>query len=309
LKAAKMGHQGSKLAIGKMYYLGQGVEQNLDESLKWLKDLAKDENPEASYYIALMHLEGKPIEYNPMFALELLQQSAIAGHIKAISTLEKIYNSDAEFKKHFSDINLTSNAIKYYYRLGNNFEKKKKYKEAIIYYEKGGKLGDSICQLKVGLAYQNGLGIEVDYRKAASWLKMSADKGLPEAQAFLAHAYQKGQGVLQDYRESLRYFELAALQGDRASQFHLVGIYLNGWGTEIDSVNAYAWYNIAQTNGKKPLQEFEKYREDFKEKETFHKLLGVKRSLIEEGQSKSKEILKSNPKVLRGTKYSSPDLF
>jgi TPR repeat protein len=61
--------------------------------------------------------------------------------------------------------------------------------------------------------------------------------------------YDEGKGVEQDFKEAVKWYQKAADQGDAMAQFNLGAMYGNGQGVEQDNVTAYAWWDIAATNG------------------------------------------------------------
>jgi hypothetical protein len=65
------------------------------------------------------------------------------------------------------------------------------------------------------------------------------------AQSLLGLSYEKGQGVPVDYVQAARWYRKAAEQGSGHAQFLLGGMYFEGKGVPKDLVQAYAWFNRA----------------------------------------------------------------
>ena len=59
--------------------------------------------------------------------------------------------------------------------------------------------------LFIGLAYLNGIDVEVDAERALALIREAADKELPEAVSWLVGIYRTGHGVKRDYEEAVRY--------------------------------------------------------------------------------------------------------
>lgn len=59
----------------------------------------------------------------------------------------------------------------------------------------------------IGLAYLNGIDVEVDRGRALSLISGAAEEGLPEAMEKLVSMYRGGDGVERDYREAIRWQE------------------------------------------------------------------------------------------------------
>jgi TPR repeat protein len=109
--------------------------------------------------------------------------------------------------------------------------------------------GDAIAQFNLGVMYDEGQGVEQDFKEAVKWYQKAADQGFATAQSNLGVMYFKGQGVEQDFKEAVKWGRKAADQGDAIAQFNLGVMYAKGQGVEQNNVTAYAWWNIAATNG------------------------------------------------------------
>jgi TPR repeat protein len=88
-KAAEMGHAPSQAFMGLAYYMGVGVEENIQEAIKWFDRAAVRGNPEAAYEFGMIELK-KDLP-NPVKARGLLQISADQGYPKAQLYLALLY--------------------------------------------------------------------------------------------------------------------------------------------------------------------------------------------------------------------------
>ena len=57
--------------------------------------------------------------------------------------------------------------------------------------------GDAKAQFRLGEMYENGEGVEKDYREAVKWYTKAAQQGLASAQNNLGGMYRNGYGVVQ----------------------------------------------------------------------------------------------------------------
>ena len=73
--------------------------------------------------------------------------------------------------------------------------------------------GDAQAQLKLGLLYEDGRGVAINFEESAKWFRLAAEQGETEAQNSLAFAYAKGKGVGQNYVEAYKWVSLAASRG------------------------------------------------------------------------------------------------
>ncbi len=115
--------------------------------------------------------------------------------------------------------------------------------------EKKATAGDAEAQIALGLAYDQGRGIEQDRRKAAEWFGKAAVQGVAEAQFNLAILCASGVGVAKDEAKAVAWFERAATQGLVDAQFNLANMYADGRGTEKNPAKALEWYEKAATKG------------------------------------------------------------
>jgi hypothetical protein len=70
--------------------------------------------------------------------------------------------------------------------------------------------GDAKAQLELGMAYEDGRGVERDEAEAIRWYKRSAELGNSEAANRVAIAYHAGRGVTQDWAEAAHWYRCPA---------------------------------------------------------------------------------------------------
>ncbi len=61
--------------------------------------------------------------------------------------------------------------------------------------------------------YEEGYGVDKDLKKAVTWYRQAAEKGMPDAEFRLALLIERGQGVTKDDMEALKWYFAAADQG------------------------------------------------------------------------------------------------
>jgi len=105
--------------------------------------------------------------------------------------------------------------------------------------------GHPSAQFGLGLAYENGRGVERDLTEAANWYRRAADQGLTDAQFNLGNLYLTGAGVTQNAQEAVRWFRKAAEQDMPHAQVNLGYSYETGSGVERDPAAAVLWYRKA----------------------------------------------------------------
>jgi TPR repeat protein len=105
------------------------------------------------------------------------------------------------------------------------------------------------AQFNLGFMYDNGQGVQQDFKQAAAWYRKAADQGNAHAQCNLGVVYENGEGVQPDFKQAAAWFRKAAEQGDAAAQYNLGKMYRMGKGVQQDSKQALAWYRKAAEQG------------------------------------------------------------
>ena len=97
--------------------------------------------------------------------------------------------------------------------------------------------GDSEAQLQLGIMYEKGNDVLVNYEEAANWYQRSAQQGNREAQVSLASLYGNGKGVSEDIVQEYKWELLAASHNVTneviKKQNDAILEYFNLWGDPI----------------------------------------------------------------------------
>jgi uncharacterized protein len=84
-----------------------------------------------------------------------------------------------------------------------------------------------------------------NYTAAAAIFVPIAERGDPNAQAYLGLLYSKGYGVPQNYTVAALWYRRAAEQGHSGAQYELGLLYNRGFGVPQDVVEAEKWLILA----------------------------------------------------------------
>jgi len=101
--------------------------------------------------------------------------------------------------------------------------------------------GKAWAQTLLGHRYEDGLGVDQSYQRAAELFEAAARQGDASAQYNLGVMFKDGQGVDQSYEKAAEYYEAAAKQGDANAQYSLGILYVNGQGVEKSIETGRAW--------------------------------------------------------------------
>ena len=116
------------------------------------------------------------------------------------------------------------------------------------------KQGDADAQNKVGIYYQNGIGVAKDNAEAVRWYKRAAEQGHANAQNNLGWMCQNGWGVEQNDTKAVEWYRKSAEQGNVYAQDNLGWMCQNGFGTEKNEAEAVMWYQKAADQGNSNAQ-------------------------------------------------------
>lgn len=109
--------------------------------------------------------------------------------------------------------------------------------------------GDVRAQFKLGVMYDDGVGVGENNREAVKWFSRAARQEHHIAQYSLGWMYAEGDGVLEDDKEAVKWFLKAAEKGYYKAQYNLGVMYTKGEGVLENDIDAWAWLSIAATNG------------------------------------------------------------
>jgi TPR repeat protein len=71
-----------------MYYLGEGVNKDYREALKWFLLSAGQGNADAQSWLGVMYSEGKGVTKNHKEALKWYRLAAAQGHVRSQNALQ-----------------------------------------------------------------------------------------------------------------------------------------------------------------------------------------------------------------------------
>jgi TPR repeat protein len=153
----------------------------------------------------------------------------------------------------------------------------KDYNKAFALYSELRQKNDGYVSAQLGKLYENGLGVQIDFRLAKTWyLKASetgngqamvrlgslyerdpderdlkkamlwylkaVDQNIAEASVLIGGLYKKGLGVEKDYKKAMTWFLKSAELKFPAAIYEIGELYTDGFGVEKDYKQAMTWY-------------------------------------------------------------------
>ena len=257
-RSAEYGYTEAKVALGKCYLNGDGIEQDFEEAVRLFR-LANYCNADAQYYLALCYEEGKGVKSIPTEAVKWYLKSAEQGYANAQCNLGNCYSYGRGVTQSYTE------AVKWYmkaaeqglarsqYNIGLCYIKGngviRSYAEAVKWFRKAAEQGYASAQCNLGVCYKYGQGVGKDEVEAVKWYRKAAEQGNANAQYNLGVCYKKGDGVDKDVIEAVKWYRKAAEQGLAEAQSALGSCYANGRGIDKDYLEAIKWYRKAAEQG------------------------------------------------------------
>lgn len=215
---AESGDADAQAIIGVYYHLGEDVEQNLSEAVKWLRKAAEQGHPEAQFNLGICYENGDGVEQNYSEAVNWYLKAAEQGYALAQYNLGRCYEKGIGVEQNYSD------ALNWYIQSANN--------------------GSNDATKEVVKFYARGLGTKQDMKEAVKWVEKAALNGDVEMQLALIQVYGKGEieKVGQDLEKAFYWAKIAAENGSAEAMGILAVFYGQGVGTEKNEVEAKRWF-------------------------------------------------------------------
>jgi TPR repeat protein len=109
--------------------------------------------------------------------------------------------------------------------------------------------GDTAAQLRLGIAFEFGQGVDKNLDEAIHWYRIAADRGDPVAQTNLAYLFETGGNGSANPPEAAKWYLRAAVSGFARAEFNLGILYLLGTGVERSDEEAARWIREAADAG------------------------------------------------------------
>ena len=266
-ESAEKGHAHSQLQLGKLFFLGLGVDRDFKAALEWLQKSAGQGNAEAQAYLGIMLENGLDLEPDVPKALELYQRSAEQGNALGQARLARLYmagtgveqdvhEAAALYQRAAEQGNDEAQAVVgYMYEKGQGVNRD--LRRAAELYKKSAEQDNALGQLRLGDVYLNGLGVERSPRKAFSWYQKAAaqDKdpeSAAQAQLRLGALYCQGNGVEKDLSKGFEFYESSARLGNVEAQASVGAMYKDGVGVARDPRKAQEWFQRSAKKNRAP---------------------------------------------------------
>jgi len=283
-KAAALGDHRAQGVLGLLYFDGTGVQQNIEEGVRWWLKSAKQGNTQSMNMLGDAYLNGVGIKKDEEGAVKWFQKAAKKGNADAQFKLSKMYaegkilKRDNKLAVYWEEKAADNGSLEAQGYLCFKFLYEKNYVKAVKWCQAAADKDDMSSMENIGYIYRiGGHGITQNYELSEKWLRNAVSLGNNGAKAQLGYLYygkkqyiasarwlleaaeagddgaanqlgllySDGLGVTRDYTEAAKWFHRSALLGYSAAQVNLGLAYSDGKGVAKDNVLAYVWLNIA----------------------------------------------------------------
>lgn len=255
---ADKGDSDSQLAVGRAYYLGEEIFEDLKKAEFYLRKALESHPTEARYYLTL--IEGDEKGYNkPKDAFMSLMKMAESGFAKAQCAVGEYYEdgwgTEKNLEKAFEWYKRSADQQYSWgqYRLGLFYyygdETNKNVKQALELFAKAANAGEVEAQAMLGSCYLNEDGVPKNPKLAFCWSKKAAEAGHFGAEFNLALMYESGDGVERSHQKAADLFRKSADQGYDEAQRSLGVYYLYGLNLPPDREEACKWFQLSANQG------------------------------------------------------------
>ncbi len=232
--SAEMGHPPSQYALGMIFFHGRDTERDLLRATAWLERAAERGHLMAKTNLGYILAQDLGEQKDEKRAIEMLKDASRDGMSAATFNLGMIYNGEGRSRADHKRANhylkkaaargesdaLVELAIR---RDKPDTPNADPASHALLHEAAG--LHNVRAMRLLALAYEEGIGVESDMRKAAEWYEAAAERGDTYLQCQLGHMHYLGL-CGQDNRElAARWFAKAAEQGDIPAK-HMLGLLL-----------------------------------------------------------------------------------
>lgn len=248
--AAERGYADASDTMAYLYYIGEGVEEDLAESEKWHREAfsqyeakANDGNFQAQVKLVIYYSKGTGVKRDLAKAEEWYKAAKNSWKKSFVKSAAKLY------------LQLAENSLK---PLRKSYDPDSyDYPAAAEILRQPAEQGQARAQFYLGNCYRNGIGVNENLDEAIKWYKKAAEQGYTNAQDQLGDMYLYGKGVEKDEDEAQRWYKTAFLRAEEQArkgifkyQIKLMIYYMKGRGVEKNVDKAEEWYNKATTSWK-----------------------------------------------------------
>jgi TPR repeat protein len=188
LPAGHRGHPQAQYLLGQMSEYGAGpVRRDMTEALRWYRQAAAKDHPEAQFAISNAYANGYGVQIDAVQALSWLRKSAENGYMPAMVAMAAIYDygrgvpadpaEGSKWVKRAAEMGSVDATYQYARRLESGFGVEKSEKDAIEWYTRAANRGHPAAQLWLGSIGDGSIAAPEQNIEAYRWLTLASQRG------------------------------------------------------------------------------------------------------------------------------------
>lgn len=219
-------------------------EKLYGQALLELYPLAKEKEPNAEYYLALMYLNGLGLPLDFKQGAIWLQRSANHGNINAQYELGQMYIAGQQIEQNYDQ------GIRWLLSAAQQNHAGAQFSFGLLYQQDKVPLSSDLMAV-----YKQTRSELFNFKQAAKWYTLAAEQNYGPAQNNLAWLYLLGQAGEQSDALAFKWYTQAANEGVIDAQYNLALLFEQGKGTTLDLQEALFWHSKAADQGYLPSQQ------------------------------------------------------
>ena len=214
----------AQLRLGFTYFVGDGVNRDVELGSEWLLKASAARLAPAQFLVGIAFLNGLGLKQDFEAAVDSLRLAAEQGF------------ADAQFQLGLC-----------FLRGGPGVNQAPA--RGIKWLTRAAEQGKPKAQQFLAWCYASGDGVTEDPAQALAWCRKAADQGLITAEDFFGMFCASGYGTNQDWAQAVAWFRKAAERGLGTAQIHLAQCYANGRGVDTSPAQSWLWWRAAADQG------------------------------------------------------------
>lgn len=219
LKAAQDGDPDAQVAMGYMFFKGEGVAQDRREAARWFGLASDAGSAEAMCNLAYIMAHGMGVRCDIPGAMELYERSADLGYPQAMFNLGFMYSDVADVEQDWG--------------------------KARYWYGRAAEAGSLVALHRLGVILEEGRGCEPDREGAVDCYTRAFEAGYPRSGVRLARMHISEGRADKASKMLIR----AADMGSEDAMYELGRMSLSGEGMLKSEANARKWLRKAAIRG------------------------------------------------------------
>ena len=242
LKAkAAAGDPEAQNSLGVRYRLGDGVERDKEEAVRWFRQAARQGYATAMFNLGAMYYNGDGVPTDDVLGYTWF----LAANDKGTDTpAADAVSRGASELGHQTQAQAMMN-VAHFYELGEVGPKDEA--AAARWYERAIALDSNEARVRLGVMYMVGRGVPKDPGHAVQLYQDAVKEKYAPAMFYLGFAYETGDGEPLDYKRAAQWYEEAARLGSLAAYRNLGEMYSMPQNPDRDLVQSYMWFFLCST--------------------------------------------------------------